>query len=777
MKRMLLFIALIAMITTNLFSQVQMRGTISDIENGKKTPLEFVNVVLYSYADSTKMIAGTITDLNGNYVFENLEIGRYRLVISSVGYVTLSEITRIIMPSSGDVLIRDYTLMPDAKLLSEVTVQGQMRRQYIDKASYSFTTQDVKSARYSKDLLEKIPELTIDAQSQNIKTLKGGSLLILINGVTATDNDLKLLPADKVLRVEYYDFPPARYAGTNAVANIITRSLNNGYSGGSDLSHALTTGFANDNAYFAYNNGRNQLSFEYQLNYRDYKKRNSENIYKYKLNDEERKSEYFSKNKFGYLTHTVGLKYTNQLMDKYIFQVALRPNFETRFEDGISEIKNNFGGVKTDFYGNNSNRTLILSPVVDVYFWKSLPYNSEISANVLGTMFNTSVKNNSYEYFTSDDAQTLKDEMKLENRKRSLIGELAYSKKIAMNSWNSGYRLEASWLNSDIDNLLGSFNYQSRYTEQYLYTEFTGMRNKFLYRVSLGGKFITNKSYNNQYNRFVITPLAMFGCRINNRNTMRLLLQRDTDLPSVSDLSNNAQVITSDIVSKGNPLLVNATETGGGLIYTHNNKYLNLNAGILYSYTDKAINQFFSNNAENRFITLTKENAVYAQQYGSYISGELKPFGSNVFSIKGVVQIFRQELKSNLIGKISNWYTPVNFEAIYQSDKWMLAYQYRFTSKSLQGAYLVLDENQSNFMARYKLNNNLSFSAGMYWIFVPSHYNSETLPGSLVYHQRDGKIWDNKSMLVLGVSWNFNKGKEYKTKRNLSNEDKDAGIF
>lgn len=777
MKRLLLSIVSIAMITTNLFSQVQMRGTISDIENGQKAPLEFVNVVLYSYADSTKMIAGTITDLNGNYVFENLEIGRYRLVISSVGYVTLSEITRITMPSSGDVLIRDYILMPDTKSLSEVTVQGQMRRQYIDKASYSFTTQDVKSARYSKDLLEKIPELTIDAQSQNIKTLKGGSLLILINGVTATDNDLKLLPADKVLRVEYYDFPPARYAGTNAVANIITRSLNNGYSGGSDLSHALTTGFANDNAYFAYNNGRNQLSFEYRLNYRDYKKRENENIYKYKLNGEDRKSEYFSKNKFGYLTHTVGLKYTNHLMDKYIFQVALRPNFETRFEDGISEIKNNFEGVKTDFYGNNSNRTLILSPVVDIYFWKSLPHNSEISANVLCTMFKTSVKNNSYEYLTSDDTQTLKDEMKLENRKRSLIGELAYSKKIAMNSWNSGYRLEASWLNSDINNLLGSFDYQSRYTEQYLYTEFTGMRNKFLYRVSLGGKFITNKSYNNQYNRFVITPLAMLGYQINNRNTMRLLLQRDTDLPSVSDLSNNAQVITSDIISKGNPLLVNATETGGGLIYTHNNKYLNMNAGILYSYTDKAINQFFSNDAENRFITLTKENALYAQQYGSYISGELKPFGSNVFSIKGVVQIFRQELKSNLIGKISNWYTPVNFEAIYQSDKWMLSYQYRFTSKSLQGAYLVSDENQSNFMARYKLNNNLSFSAGVYWMFVPSHYNSETLPESLVFHQRDSKIWDNKSMIVLGVSWNFNKGKEYKTKRNLSNEDKDAGIF
>lgn len=777
MKRLTVQSIFLLISLVSLFAQVQMRGTISGKEADKTIPISFANIVLYSYADSTKMVAGTVTDLDGNYLFENLKIGRYKLVISYMGYITLLQPLRITMPSSGDVLLRNFILEQDTQMLGEVVVEGQLRRQYVDKASYSFTAQEVKSARYSKDLLEKLPELTVDAQSQNIKTLKGGSLLILINGAAATDNELKLLPADKVLRVEYFDFPPARYAGVGAVANIITRSLNNGYGGGVDLSHALTTGFANNNAFFAYNNGRNQISFEYRLNYRDYKKRDNDNTFKYTLNNEERESNYFSKTKFGYLTHNVGLKYTNQLMDNYIFQVALKPNFETRFEDGVSEIKNNFGGVRTDFYGDNNNRTLILSPVVDVYFWKTLPNNSEISTNVVGTMFNTSVKNKAYEYLLSDNSQMLKDEMMLENRKQSLIGELVYTKKIALNNWTSGYRIDANWLNSDIDNLLGKFNYQSRYTEQYLYSEFSGMKNKFLYRISLGGKLTTNKSYNNQYSRFIFTPLMLLGHQINSQNTVRLLVQRDTQMPSVSDLSNNAQIITSDIISKGNPLLVNATQTGLGLIYTHNNKYLNLNVAMLYDYTDKGINQFFTKDIESHFINLTKENAIYSQQYGGYLSGQIKPFGTNVFAVKGVAQFLRQELKSNLMGKISNWYTPINLEAVYQSDKWMLSYQYRFTSKSLQGTYLVLDENQSNFTARYKLNKNLSFSAGMYWMFMPSHYNSETLPSSIVYHQRDGKIWDNKSMVVLGVSWNFNKGKEYSTKRNLSNEDKDAGVF
>lgn len=777
MKCLILSFILIMCITMTSYTQVKISGVITTIENKKTAPVEFANVIIYSATDTTKMIKGTVSDLTGNYLFENVEVGRYKLVISSLGFKTITQPLRVSMPSSGDILVRDFKLMPDAEMLDEVTITAQLRRQYVDKASYSFTSEQVKTARYSKDLLEKLPELTIDAQSQNIKTLKGSSLLILINGVRATDNELKLLPADKVLRVEYYDFPPARYVGAGAVANIITRTLNDGYGGGVDLSHALTTGFANDNAYFSYNNGRNQFSFEYRLNYRNYKNRDNSNIYQYNLNNEERESYYFNKTKFGYLTHAVGLKYTNQLMDDYIFQAALKPNFETRFENGNSEIKNNFGGIKTNYYGNNKNRTTILSPVLDIYFWKSLPNNSEISANIVGTMFKTSVKNNTYEYLVSDDSQTLRDQMELENRKQSIIGEIVYTKKIELNNWTSGYRLDASWLESNIKNLLGKFNYQSRYTEQYVYSEFSGLKNKLMYRISLGGKVTTNKSYNNEYNRFVFTPLAILGYQVNDRNSLRLIAQRDTQLPSVSDLSNNAQVITPDIISKGNPKLVNATQTVGGLIYTHNNKYLNLNVGLVYSYIDKAINQFFTKDDASSLIALTKENAIYSQQYGGYISGQIKPFGTPIFSVKGTAQFVRQELKSKLIGNISNLYTPIDIEAIFQNDKWMLSYQYRFISKSLQGAYLVLDENQSNLTARYKLNKNISFTTRLYWMFTPSHYNSETLHNSLVYHQRDGKIWDNKSMFVIGVSWNFNKGKEYSTKRNLTNEDKDAGTF
>lgn len=757
-------------------AQYSVKGIVTEEQTG--TPLEFANIVLYDVSDTTRFIAGTITDMKGYYMLEKIESGEYLLVASCVGYKTLSKQIHLTLSLNSNELIADFPLEPDNRQLAEVTIKGQLRRQYIDKASYTFTVDEVKSARYSKDLLAQLPELTIDTYSQTVKTLKGGALLILVNGSTVTDNELKMIPPDKVLRVEYYDFPPARYVQASAVANIITRSLDNGYTGGTDLSHAFTTGFANDNAYFTYHRGRNQLSAEYHLNYRDYRKRESENTYRYTLNDEQRENHYLNKNKFGYMTHSIGLKYTNQSLDNYIFQLVLHPNFETRFENGSSDIINTFAERKASYTGTNSSRKLILRPVIDGYFWKALPNESDLSFNIVGTLFHTSVKNNMYEYLNLTHNQTLKDEMKLLNQKQSLIAEVAYTKKFGLTNWNSGYKLDINRLNSDINNLFGKFDYRSQYTEQYLYSELAGLKKKFLYRISLSGKYTTNKSYSKKYNRFVFTPSVMLGYQFDGRNTIRLLFQRDTEQPSVADLSNNAQVITSDIISKGNPKLVNATKTGGKLIYTHNNRYIHLNVALLYNYTDRPFNQFFVKEQGSKYIALTKENAAYGQEYGGSFSGSMKPIGGkNIFAIKLNLQWRHQMLHSDLIGTISNTYFPTNIEAIFQMKQWMVSYRYRFTSLNLKGAYLMRDENQSNLTVRYKFNQNLSFSAGMLWLFTPSRYHSETLQGSLVHHLRDSRIWDNKTMIILGLNWNFRQGKEYNAKRTLMNQDTDAGTF
>lgn len=773
----LCFTMILLAVAANGYSQVEMRGTITSTHNDTVVPVEFADIALYHLTDTTKAVTGTVSDFNGRYLIENVPAGSYKLVIKCLGYSTMYEEISVEPQEEGKPLVADYSLAYDSQQLTEVTVRGSLRHQYIDKAVYTFTAKDVKAARYSKDLLKTLPELTIDAQSKNLTTLSGKSLMILINGVAATDNELKMLPPDKVLRVEYYDFPPARYAGAGAVANIITREPQNGYGGGVDLAHAFTTGFGEDNLYFNYNSGRSQFAIDYHLSYRSYKKRESETLYSYELNNESRHSQYLLRDTFGYTVNTVGLRYTNRLTDNYIFQATLRPDFTTYFAHGVSNINNVFGNDTSVYTGRESKTFLTLSPVLDLYFWKSLPHNSDIAFNLVGTMFWTNQKESKYEYRQPSGMQTLSDEMTLDNRKQSLIGEVAYTRRLSFASWNSGYKIDISWLRSDIKNLFGKYDYNSNSSTQYLYSELSGSKNKLLYRLSLGAKYIINQSYSNKYNRLVFAPMAMVGYNINDGNTFRLMFRRNTRLPSVSELSNNARVVTPDIIYKGNPLLTNATVNTSSLSYTHNNPILTLNLELSYQYVDKAINKYFAKDPSSPYIALTNENANYSQEYGGKLSLSLKPFGSNILKLQSYTQLMYQNINSGIVGNLSNWYFPINLAVVSYIGKCILAYQYRFTSMSINGTFLDRDENQSHVTIYYQLNDNLQFTANMLWTFMPSQYFRETLPSSLVYQRATTKIWDNRSMIQIGVSWNFHKGKDYDVRRKLQNKDYDSGRF
>ena len=79
------------------------------------TPLDFVNVVLK--ADST-YIAGTVSDNNGKFLFENVQGNPKYIKISSVGY---SDKT-LAIPSSGDLGV--INLESNAVTLGEVVVKA-----------------------------------------------------------------------------------------------------------------------------------------------------------------------------------------------------------------------------------------------------------------------------------------------------------------------------------------------------------------------------------------------------------------------------------------------------------------------------------------------------------------------------------------------------------------------------------------------------------------------------------------------------------------------------
>ena len=68
---------------TNLSAQQQGFGSVSGIiiEKPSNNPLEFANVIIKGKTDST-LISGTVTGKKGEFVFDKLPYGEYKVVYS-----------------------------------------------------------------------------------------------------------------------------------------------------------------------------------------------------------------------------------------------------------------------------------------------------------------------------------------------------------------------------------------------------------------------------------------------------------------------------------------------------------------------------------------------------------------------------------------------------------------------------------------------------------------------------------------------------------------------
>jgi hypothetical protein len=123
MKKIISTTLLIAVITTLAFSQnltQTVRGTIIDIDS--KLPLIGATVVIVG----SNPLIGTITDVNGNFKFENIKIGRIALRTSYLGYdgKTISDI----VINSGKESVLDFAMQESVTKMDEVVVKAYKKK-------------------------------------------------------------------------------------------------------------------------------------------------------------------------------------------------------------------------------------------------------------------------------------------------------------------------------------------------------------------------------------------------------------------------------------------------------------------------------------------------------------------------------------------------------------------------------------------------------------------------------------------------------------------------
>ncbi|MGR3855986.1 TonB-dependent receptor domain-containing protein [Chryseobacterium indologenes] len=663
------------------------------------------------------------------------------------------------------------------KEIQEVILKSQRKKQFADKAVYTFDKEALARARYAKDLLSTLPELQLNPVENTITSTKGGTTLFLINGIEATDMQIRSVAPGEVVKVEYYDIPPARWATrADTVVNILTRSTETGYVFGADVSTALNTGFVNGSAYANYTKGKNNFGLEYSLNLRDYNDRRVNSIYDYQLNGKHYRSDENRKDHFGYTFQSTALRYTRLVPDDYAFQAKLNMDIFSRFSKGTGQSVFTEDNLKEEHHMFKNNGSDYVIPKLDLYYSKKIGEKDELSINVVGSHYTTNTTETAKEWIVGSGLSVYDNDMVLKAKQTSLVGELAHVHDFKSGKLSSGYRISRSSISNDLNNLAGYSQYNVTYLEQYFYTEFAGKVDKFSYRIGAGLTNIHNKSAENTFDEWTFTPKVILAYQLKGNQNLRFTASYNPVSPWSNALSSNVVQLAPNIVQRGNPFLQSQQVFSNNLTYSFNNKYFDFNAGLFYRYTNRVINQYYVHDDVLNGYALTYENGKNAQRYGVQLTGSYKPFGNTLLVIKAVITPTSETVRTSKGALIKNDYLGNYFSLSSEYKSFSVQYQFNIPVYSLNGAFLNTNENQNNIFVSYK-HKNWTFSTGMYWIGMPSEYKTKSLPESLVDYKVHTQIMNNKSMFVLGLSYDFSKGKKTEIQRKLNNETAPAATF
>jgi len=285
MRNIILIITVLNIIVWNTVSAQngKITGVISDKISNERIP--FANVVAV-VKNGTSSAKGTLSDMEGKFIIENLPVGIYDVLISFIGYQTDTLKNIHIDQEAQQTNLGEIKLGAILVSLGEVVVNNNAEASTtkIDRTTYR--VQDFKTVKggNASDVLSKLPSVSID--QDGIISVRGTSdFLVYLNGKPSQTEPSLLLTQIAESTIESIDIitvPSARYdaQGKGGIINITTKKTTEK---GISISANLLTGGApwgnytdklsnykmNNNRLgsslnFIYNN--NQLSFYGGLN-------------------------------------------------------------------------------------------------------------------------------------------------------------------------------------------------------------------------------------------------------------------------------------------------------------------------------------------------------------------------------------------------------------------------------------------------------------------------------------------------------------------------------
>ena len=760
-------------VSLQLYAQdtFKIKGRILEKTEQGTVPLYSASVALLN-TDSI-LVTGTVSDDKGKFQLDNVSVGNYFVKLSFIGYETVN------IPLTGfnkNLDLGDIELLPDAAMLSEVTVTGSSIARKVDRMLVFPSKEAVKHSYDPYDLIAnmQIPNLFVNRTDKKMEAV-GGGVQIRINGVKATQEEFLAIPAKDITRVEVIDNPGIKYGEGNigTVVDIIVKRNSTGGLANIGTSFCPFNLFMNSNASLKLNHKKSQWGFYYQDFLRDSKKTWTDIDERFNLGNTTlhriQKGQY-SRNKVG--LYNFSLTYNLFMPDNYTLNVAFR-----------NELQNvPYGGTNAELYSERHSEPTFLNitndrksyaPSLDVYFKKQFKNNQEIQVNAVGTLIDAT-SNRRYNEHTSEN--NLADiGTKVESDKKSIFGEAIYNKSSNNLVFSAGVRhIQAYAHNKYLTNNVLTPSSMNQANSS-AFVDMQGKIKGLGYMLSLGGTRSYFKEGNEGLDYTLFTPTLRVNFVPHKNAWMQYLVGINSKTPSLSSLTNVEQMVDTIQIQRGNPNLRSYRVYNTYWTYSYNRNILSAYLLVQYQYYDNPIMEEFF--AENNKLIRTEANQRYYQYGQVYTALSLRniKWGNWSWNAQINMQFSRHWSKGERYNHTRNFFMIGGNTSLNYKNFGFYA-EYRSGGGQLYGETITKYENLFSTGINYT-HKNLRVSASILYPFGEYKNGSERIskiaPQTLWNFNRDVE-----RQLSISIRYRFGFGKEFKERnRQAGYTDKDTGVM
>lgn len=272
---------LLTAMSISIVSIAQTPGKVTGfIKVSNQQIINAATISLLNGKDST-LIKATVSDKNGNFLFENIKQGLTYLVSASlIGYKMVYSKPFTLSSNQLSVATEVLQLIPIDKDLKEVTINSKKPfiERKLDKTVVNVDASVTNAGITAMDVLEKSPGVTVDKDG-NISLKGKQGVMIMIDGKPSylggaeLANLLRSMSSANLDQIEIMTNPSAKYdaAGNSGIINIKTKkSKQKGFNGNLSLGYGQGVyAKTNNSLNLNYRNGKFNMFSTLSVNLRN----------------------------------------------------------------------------------------------------------------------------------------------------------------------------------------------------------------------------------------------------------------------------------------------------------------------------------------------------------------------------------------------------------------------------------------------------------------------------------------------------------------------------